>query len=759
MSRLADVADLPPLLRTPPWLRAERCAPPPVLALPPPGSAPVFRWSAEVREAARAGHQPWEGAASLYTPAYLAGFLGQAGIRPACRARLLAGAAATADDLADDLAGGPPAGPLSLSTLFHLPDALAVSLWNLLPSGCWGEVWQVTLDAWIARHADAAVPGLLACAQRRPVLGLRAGRWLDSPALAALALKVRRRLKVARAVATDWLLTHPQTSAAVLLRQLFGPDAAERDDARAALHELADTALRPALDAAARDLGPVVDAAWQAERDSDPLLRLPATLPRLPAYVDPARLHRPRLQGSGAALPDDAVRHVALMLALSSPQSPYPGLDAVRQACTPASLAEFVWDLFEAWWAAGAPSAGAWALPALGLLGDTGTVHRMGARAMRLAREGAKHRAVALADLLAAEGSDAALMHLDHLAERCKAPVVRNRAAAQLNAVAEQRGLSRLELADRLVPTLGLDASRLLDFGPRQFHIGLDETLTPFVRDGTGTRLADLPRPRASDDSAQADGAVLRYKTLKTELKTLARVQLARLEHALVTQRRWAVDDFRAFFVQHPLTREIAARLLWGVWRASGEWLGACRIAEDGTLADAHDARFEPPADARLGLVHPIELPADQLQAFRRQFADYEILQPFAQLTRETFALTPAEAAGTTLRRVQGQDVATGAVLGLLDRGWLRGPTEDGGTVCSICRPVGSAGLRASLGLYPGMPVMQLSAHPRQQLRDVQLLDADARALPFTALDPVTCSELLRDLARLAPSATPTATP
>lgn len=54
---------------------------------------------------------------------------------------------------------------------------------------------------------------------------------------------------------------------------------------------------------------------------------------------------------------------------------------------------------------------------------------------------------------------------------------------------------------------------------------------------------------------------------------------------------------------------------------------------------------------------------------------------------------------------------------------------------------------------------MPRSAHPRQQLRDAQLLDVDAGALPFTGLDPVTCSELLRDLDRLAPSATPPATP
>ena len=49
---------------------------------------------------------------------------------------------------------------------------------------------------------------------------------------------------------------------------------------------------------------------------------------------------------------------------------------------------------------------------------------------MRMAKDGAKNRAQAAVDMLADFGSDPALMHLNDLAERCKAVVVRNRAAS-----------------------------------------------------------------------------------------------------------------------------------------------------------------------------------------------------------------------------------------------------------------------------------------------------------------------------------------
>ncbi|STE45006.1 putative nucleic acid binding protein (putative regulator) [Escherichia coli] len=87
------------------------------------------------------------------------------------------------------------------------------------------------------------------------------------------------------------------------------------------------------------------------------------------------------------------------------------------------------------------------------------------------------------------------------------------------------------ELEDRLAPDLGLDdnGSLLLDFGPRQFTVSFDETLKPFVRDASGSRLKDLPKPNKSDDESRADEAVNRYKLLKKDARTVAAQQVASL--------------------------------------------------------------------------------------------------------------------------------------------------------------------------------------------------------------------------------------
>jgi hypothetical protein len=753
MTEFATPEQLPALLRTPPWAGGQRVPEPPRLELPPLQQAPRVEMTPAERE--RLTTQPET--ASRWTdphPVSEAEALALLGVGPEGVARVLSGEPLRPEDLSapsrDFLVRNRAEQVLSLASVTALWNVAPLE-WRTVGWHSWG--WISTSQSLLAHAGALAAPGFIAYATQRPVWGLIRGMALDAPELAVIALRARRKMKVALAATTEWLLAHPATTAQVMLRQLFGADDAAREDVQAALHVLAARGLREALVQAADGLGAPVRAALDAELAADPLLRLPARMPKLPTWFDVAKVHRPRLRDGGAALPDDAVRHLVLMLAISRPEQAYAGLDLVCAACTPASLAEFAWDVHELWWAADAPSKDGWAQNALSLLGDEGTAHRIGPRALRLARDGMKARAIALVDMLAEGGSDGALMHLSHLAERCKVERVSNRARERINAIAQQRGLSRVELADRIVPLLGLDepGARLLDFGPRQFRIGFDQELKPFVRDDKGVRLKDLPKPRQADDAALADAAVLRFKRLKTELKAIARAQVTRLEQAMVAQRSWSRDEFERFFVQHPLTRELAARLLWSVLDDTKQPVAACRIAEDGTLADANDERYQPPAGTFFAISHPVRLDASLRESFAGQFADYEILQPFPQLAREVFALEPGEAEATSLSRVRGRDVATGAVIGLLDQGWLRGRAGDGGMIADVQRPLGTEGLCASLELAPGMFVGQLSSEPRQELGSVTLLDAVHRPVPFAGLDPLVCSELLRDLYRLAP--------
>ena len=452
------------------------------------------------------------------------------------------------------------------------------------------------------------------------------------------------------------------------------------------------------------------------EKAAQPWLKLPARLPMPPLFVVAAHLPALRLADGGQAIGPQAVDDLLRMLMLGKPGAPWPGLAQVLPAFTPASLAEWGRALWHAWALAGASSEHKWMLIAQGTLGDADTLEALVKQIAVWPGKGffhlAKHGLLALGEMGArpdAVGEDA-LRALIRFAEKGK-PSLRQPARAQAEAAAARLGLSPDTLADRLVPDLGLNSAAAFrfDLGERVHTLHFDENLLPFVRDADGKRLKDLPKARVDD--GDCTDTVARWKALKKAAKTLASEQIARLENALMSGRVWQRDDFERLFMQHPLLRELGRRVLWVARTPDADVL--LRIAEDFTLLDADDAPVTLPAMARLSLAHPIDLDAATLARWGQLWADYGLLPPFPQLGRPVFRLGDAEIAQpVTLARCAGWELATGSVLGLLNKhGWQR--LSDGAHVYGLRLPLGE-NVAAVLMLEEGFDIAEPHATPTQ---------------------------------------------
>lgn len=752
----ADAADdeVPAVLRRPPWLCKARAAELPTLDFAAHPIPDRIDYSADEKKR-HAAHQPRQWVVQRIGSQVAQFLQKEMQLTPEGAARVLRGELLAADDVK---LTNPYFYGESVEVVLGMPNAASLALWNSYPAKHWHS-WgdnAAIIAAILARHGEAALPGLAAYVESHTEHGLAIALPVDSARLVPTAMHALRNLKKAKAPAIAWLGAHASTAITTALPLAFGRAGAVRDDARFALRWLAADGHGDEARRIAATYGEAVSQALQALLDADPLLVLPSRMPKLPAFFVAASFRRPELRDSGAALPVGAVEHIGSMLAISKLGAPYAGLALVREACTPESLAEFAWDLYEAWAAAGNPSKDGWAFVALGLLGNDETARRLAPKIREWPGEGGHQRAVTGLDLLAAIGSDVALMHLNGIASKVKFKALQDRAKEKIAAVAEARGLTAAELADRLVPDLGLDddGTLLLEFGPRQFHVAFDETLKPFVKDTQGARLKDLPKPNKSDDPAQAEAATERYKQIKKDAKAVASLQVTRLELAMIDRRRWAAADFRLFFLEHPLMRHLAARLMWGVYGPDGTLSSAFRVAEDWTLADAQDSAFSLPDEASVGIAHVLEVPKPLQDAFGQVFADYEILQPFKQLGRETYALTDAERQAEKITRYANKTVATGSVMGLVNRGWERGQAQDGGWVGWFSKAVGD-GLQVDLELHPGTVVGDLNFEPKQTfpaitLRKTGTWDKDGLS-PFARLHPILVSEVLRDVELLAP--------
>ena len=642
----------------------------------------------------------------------------------------------------------PYQGEWHLNSLPFLPMQKAIKLWEFLSKEPHTAIKPVMLYLRLA-----GMSGFLHSFSRYPQEGFAVANYFAATELAPAVARAFNKLKTLRQDASSWLLKYPQHAITGLLPAALGKAGEAQDNARAALRMLTENGHQPLLQEIARRYNqPEVTDAMNALLALDPLDNHPTKIPTLPTFYQPSLWTRPLSKANAQSLPDSALLHLGEMLRFPQEEALYPGLLQVKDACTTDSLAEFAWDLFTAWQTAGAPSKESWAFTALGVLGNDDTARKLTPLIRAWPGESQHKRATVGLDILAAIGSDIALMQLNGIAQKLKFKALQERAKEKIADIAESRELTVAELEDRLAPDLGLDdnGSLLLDFGPRQFTVSFDESVKPFVRDASGSRLKDLPKPNKTDDETLAEEAVNRYKLLKKDVRTVAAQQISRLEAAMCQRRRWTAEQFSLFLVEHPLVRHITQRLMWGIYDADNQLTSCFRVAEDGSFSDGQDTPFTL-EQGNIGIPHVLEIPTMQAAEFAQLFSDYELLPPFRQLDRPWSELSDSEKSSGDLQRWAGRQAASGRVAGLMNKGWQRGDVLDGGGYYSFYKAVddGYVELSVTPGFCVGLPVTEIS--DSQTIDHIHLYKQTSRksVYPFSVLDDITASELINDIESL----------
>ena len=641
------------------------------------------------------------------------------------------------------------------------------------------EYWCLaeSLPKLVARHELATLPILDALRVSHLPQVVRILDPIDATAAAPLAAEAFYRLKSIGRWGRSWLLRYPETAAVALVPVAAGAKGKAREAARKALRVLVLNGQRAMVAKVAARYGDNAVAALRDDViDLDPLDVFPKKLPQLPPFWDAASLPRPELRGDGGVLGDTAVLSdtavlgdtamdaLGTMLAFSSIDDPYPGIAEVRAACTPESLSRFAWALFEAWLAAGAASKQKWAFYTLGAFGDDVAARRLEPLLRKWPKESAHARAVMGLEILATIGTDFALMQIHGIALKARNKGIQKAAREAIDQLADERGLSADELADRLVPDLGLgvEGALVLDYGRRVFKIGFDEMLTPFVVREDGKKVKTPPKPGKTDDDARAPAAFERYKELKKQLKAVARQQITRLELAMCAQRRWSARDFETLVLGHPLMIHLVKRLVWGVWKTTGSSVRTFRIDEEYQRVDWDDDPVPidgESSDLQVGVVHPLDLPDHGRKRWAEQLADYEIVPPFEQLSRQVYRPSEEDRHAMTLERYEGVQVASGRIRGMENIGWRRGESLDGGMVWTMARPLDDEH-EVRLGFEPGL-FAGGTAYEDGEQNLVKLWIARARddgysstaRLAFGKIPLVLFSEIVRDVERLKRSA------
>ncbi len=330
---------------------------------------------------------------------------------------------------------------------------------------------------------------------------------------------------------------------------------------------------------------------------------------------------------------------------------------------------------------------------------------------------------------------------LFRLAEKIKYPSARRLIGKRLAELAETSGQSLATLEDVGLPDHGLDGD-----GCRVEAVGEATARIRLTATGTSLEWADAAgKPLKSVPAAVRSGHKAALAALRKAADTIeaARAgQVARLEAGWVERRDWALADWQAHYLHHPLRRPVVEALIW-------EIEGAAVLPRAGRLTTLDGADFTPPAGARVRLWHPLLAAPDAVLAWRARIEAAGITQPIRQAHRELYVLTDAERRTETYSNRFAAHILRQHQFAALARarGWTFQLIGQWDSDNWPQRPLPAHGLTAE---YLVQAVDNGEASPSGILIHVatdqlRFLDAERVPVPLAAIDPLLLSELMRD--------------
>jgi hypothetical protein len=279
-------------------------------------------------------------------------------------------------------------------------------------------------------------------------------------------------------------------------------------------------------------------------------------------------------------------------------------------------------------------------------------------------------------------------------------------ATKQAQALAERKGWTLAELADRTIPSAGFDENGELelDYGPRKFiaRLGADFSIT--LVNPEGKIISSLPDARQGDDEVMAKEAKAALSAARKELKSVIQMQRDRLYEAMCTQRTWAFEDWSLYLNQHPIVRHFCQRLVWVVSRADQPGL-TFRPLADGTLTDTHDETVSVTPEEPICLGHDCNTSTEVGLVWRQHFEDYKVEPLFEQFGKKSFGLAEEQKQETEVRDFLGWMLESFKLRGKANKlGYTRGQAQDAGWFYTYHKRFSTLGMEAVIE-FTGNPL------------------------------------------------------
>lgn len=353
----------------------------------------------------------------------------------------------------------------------------------------------------------------------------------------------------------------------------------------------------------------------------------------------------------------------------------------------------------------------------------------------------------ALLEALAGHASPLALQLLLETSRGNRSASVRRHAARLVERIAEERGWTREELADRTVPTGGLDDRGVLTLrcGDSNYTAVLDAGMKVVLRNAQRKVVKALPsgEPAAAARKSLAE--------LRRQLQQTVPQQIARLHDAMCAGRIWRARDAGPCLLDHPIVGRLCERLIFAGVNAQGQIVQAFRPLGDGSFSSVSDEPVDVAELAGIRVAHRVLMDEGEAARWRQHLEDYEVEPLFEQLERPVLRLDAGQAASTAILEREGYMIDALALRAAATRlGYERRRLADAAGLDSYQKLFTACGITAVIELSGGLIPEE---NEPCALRSLWFAAGDTGAAPAMALGtvpPVLLSEACHDLRTLA---------
>ena len=239
---------------------------------------------------------------------------------------------------------------------------------------------------------------------------------------------------------------------------------------------------------------------------------------------------------------------------------------------------------------------------------------------------------------LSSNGSIYSLTLIDYISNNFKYYQIKNTSKLAFKSAAKKLNISEDALGDKIIPNYNIDKTgkKILKDDTYSFTLNINEKLDiEKIFDNNKKEYITKIDKYHNISKKLLD----EFYSIKNNMKGTYKFQVYRLHKALMTGKKWDIDDWKNIFIENYVMSILADNFIWTVYNKNDKILQHIKYnRETSTFCTLDKEPYKINKQYKLSLASPIEMKDDEIEKAKTLITNLKIKQPFNQMQNIDFS-------------------------------------------------------------------------------------------------------------------------